>query len=88
MPLREREIAEKVSENDKVLDIVIEDPGDPSVGINPQVWTIEKVTIDPELRGEIREVTKEYFENYICDYCIVYFSDELERMSKDFWSNS
>ena len=75
-------------EEDKILDIVIEDPGDPSVGINPQVWTIKNVTIDPEERLAIRIGTKEYFENYICDCCDVYFSDELERMNKDFWLNS
>ena len=70
----------KKDDYDCIVDIIITDPGDESVGIFSQTWVIEDVTMVPQLREELRRATAEYFEYYIAaEKCQVLFSDEIEK---------
>ena len=66
----------------KQVDIVVEEPGDPSVGIWSRTWMIRDVYLDEDNREEVRKATMEYFERYISEeYVNVLFSDEIEAMN-------
>ena len=68
----------------KTLDIVIEEPGDPSVGIWSRTWMIRDVCLDENERDEIRKATEEYFERYISEENVsVMFSDEIKAMNEE-----
>ena len=72
--------------DEKEVDIIIEDKGDPSVGIFGKSYEIKSVTIADEDRDEIRKDTQDFFENWFVDgKTYVYFSDELEQMDKEFY---
>ncbi len=62
----------------KTLDLIITDPGDPSVGIFSQTWEILSVIVESESRQQIRDATQEYFQRYIAGEAVsVMFSDEI-----------
>lgn len=69
----------------KHVDVIIRDPGDPSVGIWGQEWVIEDVIMDEEClpREVLRKATKQFFESYIADEKVnICFSDELEKWER------
>lgn len=70
---------------DCVVDVVITEPGDESVGMFSQTWVLENVTIVRELREQLRKATAEYFESYIAgEKCQVRFSDEIEAEERQY----